>query len=136
MSRVSNALNMYFYLSIKGKATIKQLAERIEVSEKMIKNYRADLEIAGIYIGSTRGRNGCYYIEQSKIIDNIGLSEADIIALKMAKETISSGNFHYSKGFENLAYKLLDLNKSKEVIYFNKMLTESDELIKKEKELL
>lgn len=47
MSRVSNALNMYFYLSVKKKATIKELANKLEVSEKMIKKYKLDLEVAG-----------------------------------------------------------------------------------------
>lgn len=135
MSRVSNALNMYFYLSVKKKATIKELANKLEVSEKMIKKYKLDLELAGIYVGAIRGRNGCYYLETTKSINEIGLSEADIIALKMVKETITSGHFHYSNSFENLANKLLEVNKSKHIVYHNKMLIESDEVIDKEKEL-
>ena len=46
MSRIANALNMYFYLSVKGKATIGQLADYLEVSERMIKKYKDDLEQA------------------------------------------------------------------------------------------
>lgn len=135
MSRIANALNMYFYLSVKGKATIGQLADYLEVSERMIKKYKDDLEQAGVYISSIRGRNGYYFIEQKKTFYNIGLSESDIIALKMAKETITSGNFHYSRGFEKLAYKLLEINKSEEVVYFNKMMVESNEVINREKDI-
>ena len=40
MSRIANALNMYFYLSVKGKATIGQLADYLEVSERMVKKYK------------------------------------------------------------------------------------------------
>ena len=44
------------------------------------------------------------------IIGFSGYTEAKTNSNK-AKETITSGNFHYSRGFEKLAYKLLEINK-------------------------
>ena len=50
MSKISNVIMMLQYLENGRKYNIKELAERLEVSERMIRNYKEELEKAGIYI--------------------------------------------------------------------------------------
>jgi predicted DNA-binding transcriptional regulator YafY len=126
MSSVSNALNMALMLQVKGEMTIRELAARLEVSEKMVKRYKTDLEMAGIYVGSTRGRNGGYFLETNIRLDAIDLTLPEIKSLQMALETVRSGNFHYSKAFESLANKIFWQHELDERIeYRHKMMRES-----------
>ncbi|MCK9444834.1 MAG: HTH domain-containing protein [Tissierellaceae bacterium] len=44
---------------------VSEIAELIEVSPRMVKEYKNDLEKAGIYINSKQGRHGGYYLENT-----------------------------------------------------------------------
>ena len=50
MSKLSNVLMMLQLLQNKRKYSIKELAEKLEVSPIMIRQYKDELEYAGIYI--------------------------------------------------------------------------------------
>ena len=50
MSKVSNVLNMLEYLSTGRKYSIKELAEKLEVTPRMVRVYKDELEKAGICI--------------------------------------------------------------------------------------
>ena len=63
MSKVANMLNMLQILKDGQIHSIKDLAEKIEVSERMIRQYKQELEQVGIYIKSTTGKYGGYQIE-------------------------------------------------------------------------
>ena len=65
MSKVSNALLMLQYLENGRKYSIKELAQELEVSERMIRSYKEDLEKAGIYIDTIMGPYGGYVLNQS-----------------------------------------------------------------------
>lgn len=65
MSKVSNVLLMLQYLENGRKYSIKELAEKLEVSERMIRVYKEDLEKAGIYIDTIKGPYGGYVLNQS-----------------------------------------------------------------------
>lgn len=65
MSKVSNVLNMLEYLNTGRKYTISELAEKLEVSERMIRIYKEDLEKAGIFIDTIMGPYGGYVLNQS-----------------------------------------------------------------------
>ena len=54
MSKISNALTMLELLNNNRKYSINELAERLEVTPRMIRIYKQDLENAGIYIGKDR----------------------------------------------------------------------------------
>lgn len=135
MSRVSNALNMYFLLQVRGLMKAQELARELEVTPRMIKEYKKDLELAGIYIGSQLGRYGGYYLENKRKLDGINLTDDEISALKMAKETIKSGKYHYSVKFEIIISKILSSYENLETTthYHNKTSSEADEIVKKEK---
>ncbi|MDF2883916.1 MAG: Helix-turn-helix, type 11 domain protein [Clostridiaceae bacterium] len=66
MSKIGNACNMIKLLAENGKMSCKELADKLEVSERMIRKYIQDLEQAGIYIDSMRGRGGGYVFNKNK----------------------------------------------------------------------
>lgn len=65
MSKLSNTLTMLQLLQTGKKYTIKELAEKLEVSERMIRVYKEDLEKSGIYIDTIMGPYGGYVLNQS-----------------------------------------------------------------------
>jgi len=65
MSKVSNALLMLQYLQNGRKYSIRELANLLEVSERMVRVYKEDLEKAGIYIDTIKGPYGGYVLNQS-----------------------------------------------------------------------
>ncbi len=135
MSRISNALNMYFLLQVRDMMTVDEIANELEVSSRMVKEYKKDLEMAGIYIGSKLGRYGGYYLENKRYLDGLSFTEDELSALKMAKETIKSGKYHYSSKFEIFTSKILNYEKHLDdnISYHNKLMKESDEIVEKEK---
>ena len=58
MSKISNMLNMIQILKDKKVHSIQSLSEDLEVSERMIRQYKLELEEAGIYIDSITGKYG------------------------------------------------------------------------------
>ena len=66
MSKVSNTLTMLRLLESGKKYSVKELAEKIEVSPRMIKLYKEELEKCGIYIDNLESNN--IVIEMNKYI--------------------------------------------------------------------
>ena len=60
MSKIGNCLLMLRILSNGRKYSISDLAERLEVSPRMIRSYKDELDEAGIYIDSVKGKYGGY----------------------------------------------------------------------------
>lgn len=65
MSKISNVIIMLQYLENGRKYNIKELSEKLEVSERMIRVYKEELEKAGIYIDTIMGPYGGYVLNQS-----------------------------------------------------------------------
>lgn len=61
MSKLGNILAMLKILETGRKYTVKELSEKIEVSPRMIKAYKAELEQAGIYIDTINDNNDHLY---------------------------------------------------------------------------
>lgn len=64
MSKVANILNMVQMLKDGQIHSIKELSNKLEVSERMIRQYKSELEQTGIYIKSTTGKYGGYQLEE------------------------------------------------------------------------
>ncbi len=64
MSKVSNVLEMLELLSSGRKYQIAELAEKLEVSPRMIRVYKDECEKAGIYIDTVKGPYGGYVLRQ------------------------------------------------------------------------
>ena len=65
MSKISNVITMMEMLSSGRKYSIKELSSKLEVSERMIRVYKEELDKAGIYIDSIMGPYGGYVLNQS-----------------------------------------------------------------------
>ena len=64
MSKVSNVITMLELLQKGKKYSINELSNKLEVSERMIRVYKEDLEKAGIYIDTIMGPYGGYVLNQ------------------------------------------------------------------------
>ena len=65
MSKVSNVLTMLEYLSTGKKYSISELADLLEVTPRMIRTYKDELEEAGIYVDTIKGPYGGYVLNQN-----------------------------------------------------------------------
>ena len=77
MSKISNVLLMLQYLQNGKKYNIKELSEKLEVSERMIRVYKEELEKAGIYIDTLMGPYGGYVLNQSVRIPSRKFTKED-----------------------------------------------------------
>lgn len=62
MSKISNVILMLDYLNTGNKYTVRELAQKLGVTERMIKYYKKELENAGIFIDTFMGPNGGYFL--------------------------------------------------------------------------
>ena len=65
MSKISNVLSMLEYLSTGKKYSLAELSEKLEVSPRMIRIYKDEIEKAGIYIDTIKGPYGGYVLNQN-----------------------------------------------------------------------
>ena len=65
MSKISNVLTMIEYLSTGRKYSISELSEKLEVTPRMIRVYKDEIEKAGIYIDTIKGPYGGYVLNQN-----------------------------------------------------------------------
>lgn len=65
MSKVSNVLTMIELLNTGRKYSIKELSQELEVSERMIRVYKEELDKCGIYVDTIKGPYGGYVLNQS-----------------------------------------------------------------------
>lgn len=65
MSKISNTISMLNLLSTGKKYSIQELATILEVSPRMIRTYKEELEKSGIYIDSIMGPYGGYVLNKS-----------------------------------------------------------------------
>jgi len=79
MSKISNMLNMLQILKDEKTHSIQELAEKLEVSGRMVRQYKLELEQSGIYIVSITGKYGGYQIEK----ENIFFKLEDVIKEEM-----------------------------------------------------
>lgn len=64
MGKIGNALKMLRILESGQIVTVKELADRLEVSPRMVKTYKEELEKSGLYIDTIRGQYGGYVYHQ------------------------------------------------------------------------
>jgi len=65
MSKLSNAITMIELLQSGRKYSIKELADKLEVSERMVRFYKEELEKAGIYVDTIMGPYGGYVLNSA-----------------------------------------------------------------------
>ncbi len=65
MTKLSNTLLMLQYLQSGRKYSVKELSEKLEVSQRQVRCYKEELEKAGIYVDTIMGPYGGYVLNQS-----------------------------------------------------------------------
>ena len=116
MSKLSNAIMLLRLLQNGQKYSIKELSSKLEVSPRMIREYKNELELAGIFIESIRGPYGGYYLNQNiKLPDNIDKSKSIPIDSKgyynMLSKSINNRNKcyieYYSKEHDSMTKRVI-----------------------------
>lgn len=77
MSKLGNALTMIELLSTGKKYSVNELAEILEVTPRMIRSYKEDLDKAGIYIDTIMGPYGGYVLNNSVKIPTRRFKKSD-----------------------------------------------------------
>ena len=65
MSKISNVITLVELLSTGRKYSIRELSDILEVSPRMVRIYKEELEKAGIYIDTINGPYGGYVLNTS-----------------------------------------------------------------------
>lgn len=88
MSKVSNIVMMINLLSKGRKYSIKELSNLLEVTPRMIRIYKEELDKCGIYIDTIRGPYGGYVLNQNIKLPEIefDVSDYDILNEYIKKE--------------------------------------------------
>ena len=81
MSKISNVLTMLELLQSGKKYSIKELSEKLEVSERMVRVYKEDLEKAGIFIDTIMGPYGGYVLSQEVKLPSRKFNQKEITSL-------------------------------------------------------
>lgn len=132
MGKVNNTLAMLKILEGGQKYSVQDLAERLEVSKRMVKIYKSELEKAGIYIETIYGPYGGYIYKHKNNydisfdyndIDNIEnildkLSTTEKNNLNITLEKIKTLVIYSVEDNENLQIDSIDI-KSKYVALSN-----------------
>ena len=78
MAKFSNMLVMINLLKSGRKYSVKELAERLEVSQRVVREYKLFLEEAGIYLETIRGPYGGYVLDRDIVMPNIKFNNKDM----------------------------------------------------------
>jgi len=107
MSKITNVFIMLSLLNNNRKYSLKELSELIEVSPRMIRIYKDELEKAGIYIDSIRGPYGGYILNEKLLLLHCGFSKYDIELLVNIKKVLANNpSFAFKKELEFLIGKI------------------------------
>ena len=116
MSKVSNILTMIEYLSSGRKYSIKELSEKLEVTPRMIRVYKEEIEKAGIYIDTIKGPYGGYVLNQNINVpkrfitpNEIEIKDKEIYNLinKAIKDKRKCFIEYYSKNKEKISTRVI-----------------------------
>ena len=116
MSKISNVLTMLEYLSSGKKYSISELSEKLEVTPRMIRVYKEEIEKAGIYIDTIKGPYGGYVLNQNINVpkrfitpNEINVKNKNFLNLinKAIKEKRKCIIEYYSKNEENISKRII-----------------------------
>lgn len=116
MSKISNVLTMIEYLSTGRKYSISELSEKLEVSPRMIRVYKDEIEKAGIYIDTIKGPYGGYVLNQNINVpkrfitpNSINIENKEVYNLinKAIKEKKKCNIEYYSKDKKDISNRII-----------------------------
>lgn len=104
MGKIANMLYMIDLLNTGNIYTLKELSEKIGVTERMIRYYKDEICNNGIAIESFKGPNGGYFMID-EIKNYTSINKYDIQLLDNAKHFLSENNFKYVDKYEEFLDK-------------------------------
>lgn len=107
MSKFSNLLRLLILLKSKKRMKTKELAEALEVSERMVRKYMVDLAEANIKIDSIPGPTGGYELKGDDYLLNLDISKEEAVALQLASTELKNhSNFSMINPLQSLVDKI------------------------------
>lgn len=88
MSKVGNAILLLGYLQNGKKYSVEELSKKLEISKRMVRNYKEELEKVGFFIETIRGPYGGYILKKSFDIPEIKWTTEDLNLLRKIKKQI------------------------------------------------
>ncbi len=127
MAKLSNMLVMINLLKSGQKYSVKELAEYLEVSERVVREYKLFLEEAGIYLETIRGPYGGYVLNRDIVMPNLKFDNKDIDLIKscILKEKDKKLSNELKDLKDKISYAVID-NQNK-----NEKILVDDEIVKK-----
>ena len=104
MGKIANMLYMIDLLNTGNIYTLKELSEKIGVTERMIRYYKDEICNNGIAIESFKGPNGGYFLID-EIKNYTSINKYDIQLLDNVKHFLSENNFKYVDKYEEFLDK-------------------------------
>lgn len=135
MGKISNVLYMIDLLNTGNIYTIKDLSEKIGVTERMIRYYKNEICNNGILIESFKGPRGGYFMID-KIKNYTNINKYDIQLLNNIEDFLYQNNFKYIDQYKNFlgkSKKMYSICEEKSKYIFNIDITslkETEKIIK------
>lgn len=108
MGKFSNMLFMVDLLNTGNKYSVKELSQKLGVTERMIRYYKEELENNGIFIESFKGPNGGYFMID-KVKNYISFNKYDVQLLENVSKVLENSNFPFMKSYKDLLEKVKNM---------------------------
>ena len=136
MGKISNAIKMLNYLNTGNKYNVKELSQKLGITERMVRYYKQELEDAGLPIETFMGPDGGYYIIKTSDTYN-QFNKYDIELLEDIYNNLSKVNYNKIKHLsdveeEKSKYFITNKIEDNSKLYF----TLNEAIVNKEKVLI
>lgn len=105
MGKISNVLYMIDLLNTGNIYTLKDLSEKIGISERMIRYYKNEICANGVAIETFKGPNGGYFMID-KIRNYTNINKYDIKLLDNVRKFLTDNKFQYKEEFTEFIDKV------------------------------
>lgn len=130
MSKILHAIEMLNYLNTGNKYSVKELSNKLEISERMVRYYKNELEQAGIPIETFMGPNGGYYIINTGRQFN-HFNKYDLQILENVEVLLKKNNYENLLKYQKIVDKIRfssDIEEEKSKYFFDKCYISETEL--------
>ena len=130
MGKISNAIQMLNYLNTGNKYTVKELSQKLGITERMVRYYKQELEESGIPIETFMGPNGGYFIINKQNQYN-QFNKYDIQLLENIFEILKDNDYIYIDKYKKLLEKIKitnDINEEKSKYFFTNKIEDNSKV--------
>lgn len=122
MSKISKNIKMLDILSSGRKYTCKQLAKILEISPRMVRLYKDELEKEGFYIETFLGKDGGYQLRSQIELPSILFNQYDIEIIDNVIKNCSN-----EEELQNL------INLKQKIVHYCKLINNDEDFLEKDK---